>query len=202
MEPIPQQINRSIDGLKYQRWAKWGFVGLFIVSGLIFVYDHFAGGGNMINEIESHVAAELPKAATVKKSFTVGPKQLEVYDRSDLLKKVPVPAGIAQNHQNQFTSAVDVPKMPYGGQAVSFTNISSGKSGIAVQANKRPLLGIGGKTKIGAIGGISNQGNIAIGYVSQDVVRVGPVNVGATPIVGAIGNKALFAVGAHVHGEF
>lgn len=199
MEPI-QQINRQLDNARHIRWASYCFVGLFIISGLIFGYNRFFG--SVPEELESHVAAELPKAKNIKKQAIAGPKQLEVYDRSDLLKKVPVPAEIAADKANQFTATAEVPKMPYGGQAVSYVNYTTHKSGIAVQAYKRPLLVFGGKTQIGLAAGVSTRGNVAGIYAGQDVLRVGPVNLGVAAGVGVVGNDGLGAAMVRVHGEF
>lgn len=198
MDPI-QQINRQIDNARHTRWAAWCFVGLFVASGLIFAYNRF---WPQPEELESHVAAELPKAANIKKKTITGPKQLEVYDRQDLLEKVPVPAEISQNEANQFTATAEIPAMPYGGQAVTYVNYTTYKTGTSLSANKRPLFGIGGKTKIGAVAGVSTRGNMAIGYIGQDVVRIGPINIGVAGGGGTLGNDGVLGGGIHLSGEF
>jgi len=199
MEPI-QQINNQFDVAKHTRWIVYTFIGLFIVAGVIFLYNRFWPKA-VIEELSSHVAAELPKAANIKKHTITAPKTIEVYDRSDLLKKVPVAAEVAQNQSNQFTATAVIPPMRYGGQAVSFTNMS-GKSGMAVQANKRPLFGFGGKTGIGVVAGVSTKGNIAAIYTSQDIIRIGPVNLGVAAGGGTIGSDAVGAGVIHIHSEF
>jgi hypothetical protein len=196
----PQQINIALDEAKSKAWIVYCFIGLFVVAGLMFVYNRFWTKAPI--NTNPVVAPESANVANVPKEAITGPKQLVIYKRELFLKKQPVPAEIANNPNNQFTASATIVPMPNSGTAVAFTNMSSGVTQIVTQANKRPLFGFGGKTSVGVVAGVTTRGNSAAAYVSQDVARVSAVNVGVAVVGGTLGNDAVAGAFLHVHGEF
>ncbi len=153
--------------------------------------------------VQPVVAKEASVVAGVPKITVQGPKRLEVYERDQIVKKMRPPAEVASNQSNQFTSSAEIEPMPYGGTAVSFTNTTSGKSGIVLTAKPRPFFEFKNVREIGLYGGVSPKGSAGMvdsrwtfartGFVNWDVKAVGIVAPGYDPI-------GLALVGAH--GEF
>lgn len=197
MEPIPSQINQQIELIQRKPW--WIYViyvgiAFLVVAVGFFIWNRFKPA----EELQSHeplVAQEAKKAVNVKKTSVKAPETIEVYDRSDLLNKVPVPAEVSQNQANQFTATAEIGKMEYGGKAVSFLNITTGKSGIVLQANPRPKFGFGGSTNFLAASGVSTRGNFLVGGIEQPVIRVGPITTGAFGVAGMLGDGGIAAGG-------
>ena len=197
-----QQLRAEINAVKSYPWRRWTIYALLVLgmcAAGIFVYNRFKPKPP---PAAPQVLPEAPKAESVTKTMVPAPKRLEVYDKSDLLKKIPASPALANDSKIQFTSSAAVPVSLYGGTALSFTNMSTGKSGIDYTPKARPWFGFGGKTSIGALGGVSTKGNVAIGYVGQDVVRLWSVNIGVAGGGGVIGADGLLGGVIHVHGDF
>jgi len=196
LDQVPNQINQQIEIAQKQLWWKYViYVGIFFAVCAIgfFLWERFKPV-----ELASHepvIAQEAKKAVNIKKTTVKAPATLEVYDRSDLLRKVPVPAEIASNPANQFVATGEIPKMPHGGQAVAYLNYTTGKVGISLQANPRPKIGFGGSTNFIAAGGMSTRGNFLVGGIEQPVIRIGPITTGAFGVAGMLGDGGIAAGG-------
>jgi len=200
---ILQQVKTKIAAVKDLPWGRWlvyALIGLGVVAGLVFVFNRFWPEKPIVSI--PTVLPEAKEAVKIEKIYIPGPVRIVVYDRDALTGKVPIPPEVAKDKNNQFTSTAEIPKAPWGGTAVGFTNMTTGKSAISFTPKERPLFGFGGKTSVGTLGGISTKGNVAIGYVGQDILRVGPVNLGVAGGGGMIGVDALLGGVIHLHGEF
>jgi hypothetical protein len=155
-------------------WVKWVAYGVFVVAilgGLIFAYKMF-WGAPAIKSIPL-IAKEAPQAAKVQKIFIPGPVRYQVYNKAELVKKIPVPAEIAQDKNIQFNSTAAIQPSPYGGTAVGFTNMTSGKSGIVYTPKARPWYGFGGVSEIGAGLDMSTKtGTTGVIEARQDIIRL------------------------------
>lgn len=201
-EPI-QALQSKWVTAKSLPWGKYfiyTLIGMGVIAVQIFIFNRFFPAKPVVSI--PTVMPEATAAAKVERIYIPGPERIYVYRQDQLPGKVPIPEEVKANKQNQFTSTAEIPKSPYGGTAVGFINMSTGKSAISYTAKERPLLGFGGKTQIGAVGGISNKGYASLLYLGQDIVRVGPVNVGVVGGVGTMGAEPMIGAGINVHGEF
>ncbi|NTW88709.1 MAG: hypothetical protein HGB26_06205 [Desulfobulbaceae bacterium] len=188
--------------IAYVRALPWkqALIGLGAVAGGIFLYNRFYPDKPISSTPQ--VAQQAPQVENVPQAVIAGPKKLVVYKRDKIVQKVDLPPVVRDNPQNQFTAAVQVPVSPYGGTATSFTNMSTGKSDIVISSKPRPLFGVGGKTSIGLFGGMSTKGNVALGYADQQILRVGPVNLGVAAGGGVVGVDGLLGAVVRISGEF
>jgi len=168
--------------LKSWPWGKIVFYGLMTVAvttGAIWAKKMIWS----VRPIDTapQVLAEAPQAAKVERIYIPGPTKILIYDKRELENKIPVPPAVSTNPQNQYTATASVPVSPYGGTAISYTNMSTGQAGIAYTAKPRPLFGFGGTGGVGVRGGVG-AGNAGTGYtggiyVRQQIVRVADVQI-------------------------
>lgn len=176
-------------------WAIAGAVGF-----LIFLSNRFFPKPPIVSI--PAVLPEAPQAAKVEKIYIPGPIRWRVYKKEELIEKVPLSETVKSNPQVQVVATAAVPPSPYGGTAAAFGNVSTGVFGIDYTPKERPLFGLGGKTGIGILGGVSTKGNVAMGYLGQDVLRIGPVNLGVAGGGGVIGTDGILGAVINIHGEF
>lgn len=173
---------------------------LGVLAGLAFAYNRFWPKPAIV--ATPQVAPEARKAEDIPKEVVAGPAKLVVYNRKKIVNKIPLPPEVANNPQNQFVSTAQIMPSPYGGATTTFVNMSTGQAGTVYTPKERPLFGFGGKTGIGLLGGISNRGDVALGYISQEVLRIGPANLGVAGGGGKIGTESTFGAVIHIHGQF
>jgi hypothetical protein len=126
------------------------------------------------------IASPAPQAANVPQVVIPGPKVITVYVKQKLAEKVPLPPEVANNPQVQATATAAIIPSPYGGTAVSYTNMTTGVSGISYQPKARPWYEFGGQTAIGAGAGVSFMGGqTGAVRIRQDVLRLWGVNLAA-----------------------
>lgn len=136
-----------------------------IVAGLVLL-GLIAGGSAIWNWYHPKqaitkqpvVAQEAIKAADIPKTTVAGPKTLVAYNREKIIKAMKPPAEIAEDKRNQFTTSANIPPSPYGGSALSFTNISTGKSGIIYQAKATPFFELKNVRELAVDYGITSKG--------------------------------------------
>lgn len=173
-----QQIKQRVEAIPWEKIATVLFLAVCVAACIIVAYKIIRPAQNPSTAPE--IAPEALKAADVPKSMVNGPKRLEVYDKRQLDKKVPLPVEVRDNSNIQATTTADIKPSPYGGTAVAYTNISTGKSGISYQAKPRPWYELGGQTAIGAGIGISTYGGQAGAVrIRQDVLRLWSATVSA-----------------------
>lgn len=104
------------------------------------------------------VMPESTKVADIPKITLKGPKTLEVYDKGKLGGKIPLPPEVKDDKNAHPTATADIKPSPYGGTAVSFTNVSTGKSGIVYQAKTAPFFEFKNVKEIAIDYGITSKG--------------------------------------------
>jgi len=190
----------AVKAWPWHQWLVYGGIILIGIASCFFLYNRFWPSKPIV-AIPS-VMPEASKAENVPKIVIAGPKKLQVYKKDELGKKIPLPPEVANNPQMQPTATAQLTPMPFGGTATSFTNISTGQSVISTTPKERPLFGFGGKTSVGLLGGISTKGSVGIGYVGQQILRVGPVELGVAAGLGIIGTDSLMGAVIHLKSEF
>ena len=186
--------------LPIKRYALYTLLGLFVLGALIFSYNRFFPKPPITETPQ--ILPSAPQAAKVEYVYIKGPVRWRVYKKDDLAGKIPLSPAVSANPQIQITATAAIPPSPYGGTAAAFGNISTGVFGIDYTQKKRPLLGFGGKTEIGALGGVSTRGDVAVIYAGQPIIRIGPVDIGVAAGGGVIGGNGLVGGVVKISGNF
>lgn len=163
------------------------YIGLAILSlaGAGFVYKTFF----YHPAVTGIYGAALPAhgmAAAPTHSVTTAP--LQVYDKKKVAKEMKLPPEVMADPREITATAIFAPSE--GGYTVAaVTDTVTGITEIVQRTEERPLFGFGGKTEIGALAGMTTKGEAAIIYARQDVLRIGPVNLGGIVGGGMIGGE-------------
>lgn len=104
------------------------------------------------------VLQEAKQAEGIPKVGVVIKKPLIAYQRDKFINKVSVPEEVKNNPANEFTATADIKPSPYGGTAVVFTNMSTGKTGISYEAKKAPFFEFKNVKELSADYGITSKG--------------------------------------------
>lgn len=190
----------AVKALPWKSYIVYALIVLGCLAAIAFAVQRFWPDKPIV--AVPTVMPEAKKAVDVPKITVPGPKKIVIYDKEKLGKKIPLPPEIAKDPHVQPTATAQIPKLPYGGTGTSFINMSSGVSVISVTPAKRPIFEFGGKTGLGALGGVSTKGNVAVGYVSQPIVRVGAVTIGVAGGGGIIGVDGILGAVVHLSGSF
>lgn len=175
---IRQEVKAAPSAaLAWVKGLKWFTVVLLVVgviSAVIIMYKVLRPAPAATSAARGPaVLPEATRAEAVPKLEIPGPKRMTVYDKDMLDGEIPLPPAIKNNPRVQPTATADTPAAPYGGKVVSYTNVSTGKSGLSFQAAPRPWFGFGGQTAIGGGAGITTDGGqIGAVRVRQDVLRL------------------------------
>ena len=199
MEQLRQQINQQIETTKRWKYIKWAVAVVCILAASVFLYNRFWPVPTP--SIGYSNAAPVAGLAVPTETLTVI-KPLRVYDKQKAVKKMELPAEIAADPKSALLATARMKPSEGGYTTAAVLDTETNITKLIVREEKAPLLGFGGKTHIGGVVGISNRGNMAIGYVSQNIVRIGPVNIGVAGAGGVIGTDAVIGAGLHINMSF
>ena len=161
----------ELEQIPWRKIAVGAFLSVCMAAMMIFAYKLLRPSVKPV--AGPQIAPEASKAIDVPKIVIDGPKKLQVYDKGKLAKKIALPPELKDSPHEQPTATADIKPSAYGGTAVSFTNMSTGKSVISYQAKPRPWFEFGGQTAIGGGIGISSKGGqVGALRVRQDVLRL------------------------------
>lgn len=135
----------------------------------------------------------MPKAPDSAVTLTI---PLKTYSKKTAVKKMKLPAAIAENPHKEVTATADLKPTPGGYTVASVIDTTTGVSDIISREKPRPLFGFGGESEIGLLGGITNHGDSALVFVRQDLLRVGSVHLFGAGGTGVMGGS--FGVGAFI----
>lgn len=188
------QINLPLLPEKGNRGIMYAGLVILILAGLGFAYKLFFYSKPATGIYSTAKPADgMANAPT----HTTPPVPLQAYDKNNAIKKMNIPEIILKDPKLELVGTGRV-KPSEGGYTIgAVTNIETGKTEIITKEEPRPLFGFGGKTSIGALGGVSTMGDTALIYASQDVLRVGSMQLGAVAGGGTVGGK--LAAGALVN---
>jgi len=112
---------------------------------------------------------------------------LKVHNKKLAVNKMKLPAAIADDPAKQVTATAALKPSPGGYTVAAVIDTDTGATDLVAKEKPRPLLGFGGTSEVGAIGGITNRGDSALVFVRQDLIRVGNVNLFAVGGAGVMG---------------
>lgn len=116
-------------------------------------------------------------AKTVKNEPVVAekPKQLIVYrDTVRVVEKIGLPPAAPQERVQQ---AIEVPRLKYGGTAVTFTNLSTGQSRSVIKASESPWFAFRNDLSAGVGYGIGTNGTTVTTRLRYDVAQIKALTV-------------------------
>lgn len=171
---------------KGKRTVMYAGLGILALAGLGFAYKTFFYHAPVTGVYSSAKPADgMANAPT----HTTPPVKLKAYDKPTALKKMDIPPEVLSDPKRELVATGKV-KPSEGGYTIgAVTNTDTGVTEIITKEEPRPLFGWFGKTEVGALAGVTTKGDAAIIYAKQDLVRVGPVNLGAVGGVGTIGGS-------------
>jgi hypothetical protein len=121
------------------------------------------------------VQAAPAKAVKNEPVVTEKPKQLIVYrDTVRIVEKMGLPPAAPQERVQQ---AVEVPRLKYGGTAVTFTNLSTGQSRSVIKASESPWFAFRNDLALGVGAGVSTGGNTSAVRLRYDVAQIKALTV-------------------------
>lgn len=121
---------------------------------------------------------------------------LKVYPKKEAVKKLKLPAEIADNPAKEITATAALKPTPGGYTVAAVTDTTTGVTELVAKEKPRSLFGFGGTSEVGAMAGITTKGDAGIIFVRQDLLRVGVVNffaVGGAAVVGGNVGAGAFA---------
>jgi hypothetical protein len=191
------QINLPVIPDKGKRTAMYIGLGILALAGMLLLYKTFIYHAPVPG---IWTGTEPAKGMANAPTHTTPPVKLQAYDKETAVKKMNIPEIILSDPKLELVGHGKV-KPSEGGYTIgAVTNIETGKTEIITKEEPRPLFGFGGKTSIGALAGVSTKGDVALMYVSQDLLRIGGVNIGAAGGAGTVGGE--LAAGAFVNARF
>lgn len=164
------------------------YAGLVVLglAALLFTYKLFFHKAPVTGVYTSAPAASGMSDAP---THSTAPVKLQAYDKITAAKKMRIPEIILSDPKVELVGTAKL-KPSEGGYTIgAVVNTETGKAEIITKEEPRPLFGFGGKTEVGALAGVSTGGDTAILYARQDVLRIGPVNLGAIGGAGTVGGK-------------
>lgn len=103
------------------------------------------------------------------------PKQLIVYrDTVRIVEKMGLPPAAPQERVQQ---AVEVPRLKYGGTAVTFTNLSTGQSRSVIKASESPWFAFRNDLSAGIGYGVGTNGTTVTTRIRYDVAQIKALTV-------------------------
>lgn len=103
----------------------------------------------------------------------ITPKQVIVYrDKIKVIERLKLSPAEAGNPDEEIQTAVDLPKLKYGGTATVFLNTSTGKNRTLVKAKTSPLFAFRADNSLGVGYGIGTQGQTAAIRYRRDVAQI------------------------------
>lgn len=160
-------------------------LGIAVLAGGGFVYKsffyHAPDRGNYTTAQPAHGMAGA-------ETHPVKSAPLQVYDKKKAAKEMKLPEEIIADPR-EVTATALLPPSDGGYTVAAVTDVVTGKTELIKKEEERPLFGFGGKTEIGALVGVTSGGDAVIGYVRQDLLRIGPINLAGAAGAGVIAGK-------------
>lgn len=170
---------------KGKRLVMYSGLGILVLAAVGFVYKTF-----FYHAPVTGIYSAAPPAHGMAQAPTHAVKSapLQVYDKKKVGKEMKLPPEVMADPR-EVTATATFPPSEGGYTAAAVTDTVTGITEIVQREEERPLFGFGGKTEIGALAGIATKGEAAIIYARQDILRIGPINLGGIAGAGMIGGE-------------
>jgi len=172
-------------------------VGLFVITtaaGIIVLASLFKASDPSPVRFITHPPAQ--GMAVVASEEVELPVPLKVFPKKEAVKKMKLPAAIAEDPAKQITATANLKPATGDYTVVAVVDTNTGTTVLTVREEPRPFLGFGGVTEVGALGGVTTRGDSALVFVRQDLLRVGDVHLFAAGGAGVMGDS--FGAGVFV----
>jgi hypothetical protein len=146
---------------------------IFIVGGQVWLWYHPKEQASTTTV----VLPEAKRAESVTKYIVQPPQHIYIYQKEELAGKINLPSEVKKDPTIQVTATADIKPAPYGGTAVSYMNMTTGKSAISFEAKGRPLFEWKKEVEASLDYGVSSKGTVMQGGVRFTPVRIGGFNI-------------------------
>lgn len=124
--------------------------------------------GAVIQALPARQLADMPQVA-------IPIKKVIVYrDTEKATQELGIPKAAPQE---KMQTAVDIPKLKYGGTAATFLNTSTGQSRTTIKANETPWFAFRNDLAIGAGAGVGTEGKTLAWRIRYDVAQMKNITV-------------------------
>lgn len=171
-------ITTNID--KIRNSPRW--VWAVLIAGLIFLAAYFAWlyfrpdpapVNRYTTAKPTAVVANIPPVTVAMHSRTI-----QALPKAITAKKLKITPDEIGNDSSQIIQAVDIPATEGGAVAVTFLNVSTGRSRTIWKEKPRPFVSFESATEIGMRYGLSSHGEqTAALYLRRDLARIGGVHL-------------------------
>lgn len=121
------------------------------------------------------------QASSIPRLDHTPPPKIKVLPKKHAVKKLDLPAEIADDPNTEIIDTAEIPPSPDGATTVTTINMQTGEAKTIVKANPRPMFAFMRTGSAGIRYGISSTGyQQAALFVRQDVLRVGNIHLAAT----------------------
>ena len=127
------------------------------------------------NKLPTKIPVVLPaisSVVSVPKEVVNVPK-LKVYRKSNIAKKVILPADVVTDPNKQVTAVVDVPPSPAGAEVTAVVDVVTGDTVLLAREKELPLLAFETMKRIGVGYGVGTAGTEAKVFIEYTFARVG-----------------------------
>lgn len=164
---------------RMKRYSTWLYTAAFVLLAVWLVWLWY--GKQPTAPQEWQQAAPARQVGGMPKVDRTAPPKIQVLPKQQAVKKLGLPAGVADDPDTEIIDAATVPPAPDGATTVTTINMQTGEATTIIKANPRPLVAF---LRTGAAGiryGIDTRGEQqAALFVRQDVLRVGAMHLGLT----------------------
>jgi len=179
-------MNNFVFPVAGQRNRMYVLTGVLAIAGLLFVYNLFFHHAPTTGIYSTPPPA---KGMPLKPSITVAVKAIQVYDKKHAVKAMHLPPEVADDPTKEIV-ATGLLKPSEGGYTVAaVTDTGTGVTELVTREEPRPLFAFGGRSEVGTLAGMTTGGQAVLAYARQDILRVGPIHLGAAVGSGMIGTK-------------
>jgi len=170
-----------------------GFVVVAVIALVVFAYKLMQAPERPVaGFVAPPPASGMPVVAKESVKLAV---PLKVHSKQLAVKKMKLPPAIADDPAKQVVATATLKPSAGGYTVAAVIDTDTGITDLVAKEKPRSLLGFGGTSEIGLLGGVTRRGDTALVFARQDLVRVGTVH-----LFGAGG--AGFAGGDGVYGAF
>lgn len=152
-------------------------VGLILAAACYFLWTWYRPGP--VISTSDYVTAHAPSSTASLAKNLLPVAAVQVLPKAPAIKKLKLPAEVANDPSSQILDAVTIPPTRGGATAVTILDTETGATRTLIKEIPRPFLAFEAGTEVGARYGLTTDGaqQTAI-YARRDLLRVGNAYVG------------------------
>lgn len=162
-----EQLKSKLNSIPKWGWYLCIALAVFLISYALWLRFRKPDikPGATVQALPAHQLKDMPQVAVPVKQVIVYRDKKKAIERLGLLEE-------PDNPQEELQTAVEIPKLKYGGTAATFVNVSSGQSRTLIKANESPWLAFRADNALGAGYGVGTHGQTVTVRYRHDVVQI------------------------------